>query len=96
MAANYATFWSAFKASNAWAGMMAMARFSPPVALSVLRLRVEMLDAIAGYANEPDMQEAIWELMAQVGSQTDPAQVGELVGLMQTHGLAEVYSLTPP
>jgi len=96
MAANYAAFWIAFKGSAAWAGMMAMARYSPDVELRVLRLRVEILDAIAGIPNETDIQEAIWELMAQVGSQTDPAQVGELVGLMQTHGLADVYSLTPP
>jgi hypothetical protein len=96
MAANYATFWGAFKASAAWEGLMAMARFSPDVELRVLRLRVELTDAMAGHANQSDIQEAIWRLMELVGSQSDPAQVGELVGLMQAHGLAELYSLTPP
>jgi hypothetical protein len=73
-----------------------MARFAPEVELRVLRLRVELTDAMAGHANQADIQEAIWRLMEMVGSQSDPSQVGELVGLMQTHGLAELYSLIPP
>jgi hypothetical protein len=95
MEPNYSAFWAAFKASAAWSGLMAMARFSPDVELRVVRLRVELTDAIAGHPNQSDMQEAIWRLMELIAGQTDPAQVGELVGLMQTHGLAEVYSLTP-
>ena len=96
MDVNYTTFWGAFKTSAAWTGLMAMARFSPDVELRVLRLRIELTDAMAGHANQADIQEAIWRLMELVGSQSDSEQVGELVGLMQTHGLADVYSLTPP
>jgi hypothetical protein len=96
MAPNYSDFWAAFKGSAAWVGLMAMARFSPDVELRLLRLRVELTDAMAGHANEVDIQEAIWRLMELIASQSEPAQVGELVGLMETHGLAEVYSLTPP
>jgi hypothetical protein len=93
MEPDYAAFWPAFRATTAWAGMMAMARFQPHVELRVLRLRVEMLEAIVGGANPVDIQEAIWRLMEFVGSQTDPQQVGELV---DTHGLLAVYSLRPP
>lgn len=92
---NYATFWPAFKDTDAWKGLMAMARYNPDVELRVLRLRVEMGEAIAGYPNQADIQEAIWRLMELIGSQSDPAQVGELLALMDAHGLAEVYTLQP-
>ena len=49
---NYATFWSAFKATDAWAGLVSIARYSEAVELRLLRL-------------------------------------------METHGLADVYTLQP-
>ncbi len=95
MTPNYDAFWIAFKATDAWAGLMSMARYNPGVELRLLRLRVEIDEAIAGYPNQADIQEAIWRLMELIGSQSDPAQVGELVGLMDVHGLAEAYTLQP-
>ncbi len=95
MGPNYADFWAAFKATDAWVGLMSMALYSDLVELRLLRLRVEMLDAIAGIPNETDIQQSIWRLMELIGSSSEPAAVGELAGLMATHGLAEVYSLTP-
>ncbi len=95
MAPNYATFWPAFKATAAWAGLMSMARYSDVVELRLLRLRVEMADAIAGCPNQADIQEAIWRLMELIASQSVPEQVGELVALMETHGLSTLYTLQP-
>ena len=96
MEPNYAAFWSAFKGTAAWVGLMSMARYSDPVELRLLRLRVDITDAINGCPNQADIQEAIWRLMELIAGQTDPGQVGELVGLMQTHGLAGTYTLAPP
>lgn len=95
MEPDYAAFWAAFKVTYAWAGLMSMARYSDTVEQRVLRLRVEMLDAIAGYPNPPDIQEAIWRLMEFVGSLSEAGSVGELVTLMVTHRLIPTYSLTP-
>lgn len=95
MGPNYAAFWSAFKETAAWVGLMSMARYHDGVELRLLRLRVEMLDAINGHANEADIQEAIWRLMELIASQSDPVQVGELVGLMEAHGLSSLYTLQP-
>jgi len=92
---NYATFWNDFKATAAWAGLVSMARYSDAVELRLLRLRVEIIEAIAGYPNQADIQEAIWRLMELIGSQSDPAQVGELLGLMDAHELSGLYTLQP-
>ena len=96
MEPNYAEFWSAFRRLAAWHGMMKMAEFSPPVEQRVHSLWLNMLEAVAGRPNPEDIQEAIWRLMEMVGGQTDAAQVGELVALMQEHGLLAVYSLVRP
>lgn len=96
MQPNYIDFWSAFKASQSWRGLMAMARYSPEVEQCVMRLRVEIVDAIMGCPSEADIQEAIWRLMALIGSQASPEGIGELAGIMQAHGMASVYGLAPP
>lgn len=95
MGPDYADFWSAFKGTAAWAGLMAMARYQPDVELRALRLRVEMGEAIAGHPNQADIQEAIWRLMELIGSQSVPEQVGELLALMDAHGLSAIYTLQP-
>jgi hypothetical protein len=95
MEPQYSPFWIAFKQSAAWSGLMSMARYSPDVELRVLRLRVEILDAIAGIPNETDIQEAIWRLMELIASQSEPQLVGELVTLMSVHRLFPRFSLSP-
>lgn len=92
---NYKGFWIEFKDSRAWAGMMSMARYSPDVKVSVLSLRIEILDAINGIPNEENIQESIWTLMELISGQTDAVQVGELVSLMGRYGLLEIYTLLP-
>jgi len=95
MTPDYTAFWSAFRATAAWSGLMSMARYSEAVELRVLRLRVEMLDAINGSPNQADIQEAIHRLMELIASQSVPEQVGELVALMDTYGLSSLYTLQP-
>jgi hypothetical protein len=95
MEPNYAGFWAAFKGTDAWQGLMAMGRHSDAIELWTLRLRVEMLDAINGDANQADIQESIWRLMSLSGSLALPAELTELLDLMDTYGLSSVYTLTP-
>lgn len=72
-----------------------MARYSDVVELRLLRLRVEITEAIAGHPNEADIQESIWRLMELIASQSVPEQVGELQGLMDAHHLSNLYTLQP-
>jgi hypothetical protein len=95
MEPNYAGFWTAFKGSAAWNGLMSMARYSDAVELRTVRMRVEMLDAIGGNPNQPDIQESIWRLMELAGSSAQEAELQELVGLLVLHGFTPTYSLQP-
>jgi len=72
-----------------------MARYSEGIELRTVRLRVEMLDAIGGNANQADIQESIWRLMELAGSSAQEAELQELVGLLVLHGFATTYSLQP-
>lgn len=96
MEPDYAGFWSAFKATSAWRGMMSMGRYSTDIELRILRLRIEIIDAINNQASPDDIQEAIWRLMEQAASLSQDAEVGELVVLMITYRLIPAFSLTPP
>jgi hypothetical protein len=96
MEPNYAAFWAAFKTSDAWAGLMSMGLYSDFIEMRILRLRVEMLDAINGHANQADIQESIWRLMDLAGSLSEDSQVQELVGLLIQYHLMPTYSLSRP
>jgi hypothetical protein len=95
MEPNYAGFWTAFKGTAAWVGLMSMARYSDFIELRTVRMRVEMLDAINGNANQADIQEAIWRLMELASSNAQEAELQELVGLLVLHGFTPTYSLQP-
>ena len=95
MEPNYAGFWTAFKGSAAWNGLMSMARYSESIELRTVRMRVEMLDAIAGNPNQADIQESIWRLMELAGSSAQEAELQQLVGLLVLHGFTPTYSLQP-
>ena len=95
MEPNYAGFWTAFKGTAAWNGLMSIARYSDAVELRTVRLRVEMLDAIGGNPNQVDIQESIWRLMELAGSSAQEAQLQELVGLLALYNLTPTYSLQP-
>ena len=95
MEPNYAGFWTAFKGTAAWNGLMSIARYSDAVELRTVRLRVEMLDAIGGNPNQADIQESIWRLMELAGSSAQEAELQELVGLLVQHGFVPTYSLEP-
>jgi hypothetical protein len=95
MEPNYAGFWTAFKGTAAWHGLMSIARYSDAVELRTVRLRVEMLDAIGGNPNQVDIQESIWRLMELAGSSAQEAQLQELVGLLALYNLTPTYSLQP-
>jgi hypothetical protein len=95
MEPNYAGFWTAFKATAAWRGLMLMARYSDFIELRTVRMRVEMLDAINGNPNQADIQEAIWRLMELAGSNAQDAEIQELVSLLVLHGFTPTYSLQP-
>lgn len=94
MEPDYAAFWTAFKRTDAWTGLMSMGRYSDSIELRITRLRVEILDAINGHANNADIQEAIWRLMELAGSLSQDAEIGELVGLMLQYGLIPTFTLT--
>jgi hypothetical protein len=95
MEPNYAGFWTAFKGSAAWNGLMSMARYSDAVELRTVRMRVEMLDAIGGNPNQPDIQESIWRLMELAGSLAQEAELQQLVDLLVLYGFTPTYSLEP-
>jgi hypothetical protein len=95
MEPNYAGFWTAFKGTAAWNGLMSIARYSDAVELRTVRLRVEMLDAIGGNPNQVDIQESIWRLMELAGSSAQETQLQELVGLLALYNLTPTYSLQP-
>ena len=95
MEPNYAGFWTAFKGTAAWAGLMSMARYSGDIELRTVRMRVEMLDAIGGNPNQADIQESIWRLMELAGSSAQEAELQQLVGLLVQHGFTPTYSLQP-
>jgi len=95
MEPNYAGFWTAFKGTAAWYGLMSIARYSESVELRTVRLRVEMLDAIGGNPNQADIQESIWRLMELAGSNAQEAELQELVGLLALYNLTPTYSLQP-
>lgn len=95
MEPNYAGFWTAFKGSAAWNGLMSMARYSDAVELRTVRMRVEMLDAIGGNPNQADIQESIWRLMELAGSSAQEAELQELVGLLVLYEFTPTYSLQP-
>ena len=95
MEPNYAGFWAAFKGTAAWAGLMSMGRYSGDIELRIVRMRVEMLDAINGNPNQADIQESIWRLMELAGSSAQEAELQELVGLLALYNLTPTYSLQP-
>ena len=95
MEPNYAGFWTAFKGTAAWNGLMSMARYSEAIELRTVRMRVEMLDAINGNPNQADIQESIWRLMELAGSNAQETQLQELVGLLVAYGFVPTYSLQP-
>jgi len=95
MEPNYAGFWTVFKSTAAWNGLMSMARYSESIELRTVRMRVEMLDAIGGNPSHADIQESIWRLMELAGSSAQDADMQELVGLLALHGFIPTYSLQP-
>jgi hypothetical protein len=95
MEPNYAGFWTAFKSTAAWRGLMLMARYSDFIELRTVRMRVEMLDAINGNPNQGDIQEAIWRLMELASSNAQESQLQEIVDLLVLHGFTPTYSLQP-
>jgi hypothetical protein len=95
MEPNYAGFWTAFKGTAAWNGLMSMARYSDSIELRTVRMRVEMLDAIGGNPNQADIQESIWRLTELAGSSAQEAELQELVGLLVLYGFVPTYSLQP-
>jgi hypothetical protein len=95
MEPDYAGFWTAFKVTAAWRGLMLMARYSDFIELRTVRMRVEMLDAIGGNPNQADIQESIWRLMELAGSSAQEAEMQELVSLLVAYGFVPTYSLEP-
>jgi hypothetical protein len=96
MEPNYAGFWTDFKGTAAWHGLMSMGRYSGDIELRIVRMRVEILDAINGNPNQADIQESIHRLMELAGSSAQEAELQELVGLLVAYGFVPTYSLTPP
>jgi hypothetical protein len=74
---------------------MLMGRYSGDIELRIVRMRVEMLDAIGGNPNQADIQASIWRLMELAGSSAQETQLQELVGLLALYNLTPTYSLQP-
>jgi hypothetical protein len=93
---DYVAFYGSLLSSDAYASVLqqSMASSSPALATLIAVFVSAIGEAMAGRANPPALQQAVWLLLGNVSASS--ADVAELQGLLVANNLDGIYSLQPP
>jgi hypothetical protein len=90
---DYRGFYEGLLASQVYGAVVTTPGKSGDQAAAMTVFLGAIQDCLGGRENRPALQQAIWLLLGQL--QLGPEGLGELQSLMDTTGLADVYSLVP-
>jgi len=93
---DYVGFYGSLLTSVAYASVLqqSMASSSPALATLIAVFVSAIGEAMAGRANPPALQQAVWLLLGNVSASS--ADVAELQGLLVANNLDGIYTLQPP
>jgi hypothetical protein len=93
---DYVGFYGSLLSSDAYASVLqqSMTSDSPALATLIAVFVSAIGEAMAGRANPPALQQAVWLLLGSVSA--TEADVAELQGLLVANNLDGIYTLQPP
>ena len=93
---DYIGFWDAVLVSDTYAQLLGLAMTNLPVNTALTAFIAAFQDAKAGRANVAAIQACVFLVLQAAAETLTAGHVAELQGLMDTHHLAALYSMSPP